>query len=161
MVTETKETMSKLFDCWNEGLRTSLETGRRTQETWFKTMNDAANHPAGFETFFAPGEKVAREVSPFVGKSMETFAQTCDTAFRTNMDMFKAATEFAGNPDEFDVQKRSRRLFDVAFDAFRTNMDSFSKAATRNAETCSAFCQAVCSPETGAKAQSKTTKAGA
>jgi hypothetical protein len=160
MVAETKETMSKMFDCWNEGFKAALEANRRTQETWFKTMTDASKNPAGFESFVATGEKVAREVPQFVGKNMETFAQTCDTAFRTNMDLFRAATDFAGNADDGDLYKRSRRMFDMAFDGFRTNLDTFNKAATRSIETCSSFCQAICTPEGGAKSQPRTGKTG-
>jgi len=161
MVAETKETMTKMFDCWNEGFRAAFDAGRRAQETWARTFTDVTKNPTGFENFFATGEKMAREFPPFVGKNMETLAQTCDTAYRANLDVFKAATDVAAHPDEGDFYQRSRRVFDVAFDAFRTNVDTFNKAATRGSELCTVFCQAVCTcPESG-KTTSKNVKAGA
>lgn len=163
MVAETKETMTKMFDCWNEGFRATLEAGRRAQETWAKAFSEMNTTPLGFEAFFTTGERMAREFAPFVGKNMETFAQTCDTAFRANLDVFKAATEVAAHPEDGDFYKRSRRVFDVAFDAMRTNVDAFSKAAARSNELCSAFYRAVCTccPETGKSASPKSGKSGA
>lgn len=162
MVAETKETMNKMFDCWNESFQTMFDAGRRAQESWTKTVAEASKNPAnptGFENFFNTGEKVAREFAPFVGKNMETFAKSCDTAFRTGMDVFKSATEVASHPEDGDLYQKSRKVFDVAFDAFRTNMEAFNKAATRNSELCSAFYQAVCTcPESG-KSTPKTAKA--
>jgi len=162
MVAETKETMTKMFDCWSEGLRATFDAGRRTQETLAKTMTDASkNSPSGFDNFFATGQNVVREFAPFVGKNMETAAQTCDTVFRANMGAFRTATEAASHPEEGDLYKRTRRALDATFDAFRTNVDAFNKATTRGAELCSAFFQAACARPCDGKSAGKGNKTGA
>ena len=161
MVAETKETMNRMMECWSDGFRAMFDAGRRTQETWFKAMTDASKNPVAFDNFLMTGEKAAREFPPFVGKNMEAFAQACDTTFRGNMDVFKATTEFAAHPEEGDLYQRSRRVFDVAFDAVRNNFDAFNKATTRNAEMCSAFYQAVCTCPEGSRSAAKSGKGNA
>ncbi len=162
MVAETKETMTKMFDCWSEGLRATFDAGRRTQETWAKTVTDATkNNPSGFDSFFATGQNAVREFGPFVGKNIETAAQTCDTAFRANMDAFRTATEAVTRPEEGDLYKRTRRAMDATFDAFRTNVDAFNKATTRGTELCSAFFQAVCARPCDGKSAAKGNKTSA
>ena len=159
MVAETRETMTKWFDSVNDGFRSAFDAGRRMQETFFKTVTDTARTTPAFETVFSAGDKVAREFGPFFGKNVETAAQTFDVGFRSNMDMFRAACDATMKPEEGDVYKRTRKLWDTAFDAFRANMDQLGKTGTRTIENCTAFCQAIFGDENVSKPASKTVKA--
>ena len=126
MVAESKETFTRMFESMNEGFRAAWDAGRRTQETFFKSATESAKFTTGFEPFFACSERFAREFVPFVGRTVETVAQTFDNGIRANVDVFKAACECAVKPEEGDFYKKSRRVFDAAFDAARTNFDAFS-----------------------------------
>jgi len=161
MVAETKETMTKMFDCWNDGFRAAFDAGRKTQETWFKSLNESTKNPLGLDGFFASTEKFTKEFPPFVGRNMDAVANTCDATFRAGLEVYRAATETAMRPEEGDFYRKGRRIWDATFDAFRTNVDAIGKAATRGIENCTAFYQNVCSEESCAKTAPKPTKAGA
>jgi len=161
VVAETKETMGKVFDSWTEGFRAAMDASRRTQETWFKAFSETTKNPFGFEGFFASSEKMAKEFAPFVGRSLDTFANTCDSSVRAGLDVFRAATEVTMRPEDGDFYKKSRRVWDAAFDAVRTNVDAVGKAASRGMENCTAFYQNICGDEFACKATPKSNKPGA
>jgi hypothetical protein len=158
MVAETKENMTQAFDNMNETFRVAMDAGRRTQETFTRSMNDMWKNPMGFDMFFARGEKMAREFMPFMGRNMETFVDSMDTAFRTNMDVVKTATDTAMKGDDADMYRRSRQVFDAAFGAMRTNFETFAKAGSRTMENFSMFCKNTCMDEMCGRGTAKAAK---
>jgi hypothetical protein len=164
MVVEAKETMTRFFDTMNEGFRNSLDATRRAQESFFKVATDTTKtNPSipGFDAFFTTGERFAKEFTPFVNRSFETFVQTVDAGVRTNVDAFRTVCDMAGRTEDTDVYKKTRKVWDVMFDAARTNFDAFGKTGTRAMENCSAFCQAVYGEDVSAKTTGRAAKVNA
>ena len=156
MVTETTETMSKMFEQMTASVRGAFDAGRRMQESWFDAATGVAHPPAGFDEFAGRTERVAKEWVPFVGKNVETFGQSCDVGFRAGQDVLNAAHEMASRPVDGDHAKSARRFWDASFDAVRLNVDNFTKTSTRTLENCSAFAQSVFADASMAKAPTKT-----
>jgi len=153
MVTETRETMTKVFDSMNEAFKSAMDAGRRSQEAWFRAIGDMTRTPINFDSFRASGEHVTKEWVPFIERNVETFTQTCDSGFRTGMDAFKTAFNATLKSNEGDYFKNSREAFDATVNAFRTNVDTLSKAGVRTVENCTNFMHATCCEP----AMSKTT----
>ena len=147
MVAETRESMTRMTDCIADSFRTAFDAGRRTQEAFLKTMGEMWRPHAETDLTAGRGERVMREWAPFVGKSMETFAQTCDTTFRAGTDVFKTACDVATKGPESDPYESSRQVWDATFGAVRNNFDSFGKAGAKTMEHCTAFCDAILRPE--------------
>jgi hypothetical protein len=158
MVAETKETMTKVFDCVTESVRTAFDAGRKTQDAWFKAIGEAWKHPGDAGNFYANGERVMREWVPFVGKNLEVATHCCDAGMRTGLDVFKAACDATAQPGEADPYNATRQMWDATFEAVRTNFDTFGKAGVRTMENCSAFCDAVLHEETVSKPMSGPPK---
>src|SRR3990172_1607727 len=97
MVAETKETMTRMFEAFNDNLRAMFDAGRHTQEAWFKGLGEFGKNPTVVETFVARGEKLMKEFTPLVSKNMETFAQSCETGLRTGINAFRAACDITAN----------------------------------------------------------------
>ena len=164
MVAEAKETMTRFFDSINEGFRNSLDVTRRAQESFLKAVADTAKtqpNVPGFDAFFTTGERFAKEFAPFVSRNVETFVQSFDTGVRTNVDAFRTLCDVAGKTDDADVYRKTRKMWDIAFDAARTNFDAFGKTGTRAMENCSTFCQAVCGEDVSTKSAGRTAKVNA
>jgi hypothetical protein len=161
MVAETKETVSRMFGCMNDSLRAVVDAGQRTQESWLKASGEAWKRPAEFERLYNRGERIAREWVPFVGKTMDAATQSYDAGFRAGMDAFKTVCDVASKTDDADPYRRTRQLWDAAFDAARTNFDAFAKASARTLENCTAFCESVCSDDVAMRAAGKPSKLGA
>ena len=151
MVAEAKESMTKVFDCMSEGVRTAFDAGRRTQEAWFKAVGEMWKHPGDADRFSTRGERIFREFVPFVGKNLEMAAQCCDAGIRTGVDVFKVACDAAGKPGDTDAYDATRQVWDATFGAVRTNFDTFGKAGARTIENCSAFCDSILRDETVVK----------
>jgi hypothetical protein len=90
MVADTKdkqfrdrETMNRMFDWWNEGLRAAWDTGRRTQETWVRAFTEAAQ-----DDFQNTAEN---EENAFYRRARRVWDAAFD-AVRTNADAFGEAT---------------------------------------------------------------------
>lgn len=148
MVAEARESMTKVFDCMGESVRTAFDAGRRTQEAWLKAVGEMWKYPGDADRFSNRGERVFREFVPFMGKNMEVAAQCCDTGIRTGVDVFRVACDVAGKPGDTDAYDATRQVWDAAFQAVRTNFDTFGKAGARTMETCSAFCDSILRDET-------------
>lgn len=161
MVTEARETMSKVVETFNDGVRTAVDATQRTQESWMKVAQEALKQPADFDRFFTRGERIMKEWAPFVGRTMETFAQTYNTNFRAGMDAFKTCCDATVNTDDTDLYKKTRQVWDATFDAMRTSFDAFGKAGTKTFETCSTFCESAFADETPGKPGTKPGKQGA
>jgi len=159
MVTETRETMTKLFDSMNDAFRSAMDAGRRNQEAWFRAFGDVARNPANFDAVRASSEQVVKEWVPFVERNVETFTQTCDSGFRTGMDAFKTAFNATLRVNEGDFVKNSREAFDATVQAFQSNVDLVSKASVRTVENCANFMQAsFCEPMTAKTASKAASK---
>ncbi len=160
MVAETKDNVMQMFDNVNETFRVAMDAGRRSQETFVRSMNDMWKNPTGFDTFFNfnRGDKMVRDFMPFVGKNMEMMAETMDASFRANMDAFRTATNVTMKNDDADMYRRSRQIFDAAFDAMRTNFETFGKAGARTMENWSTFCKSTCCEESNVRSAPKQTK---
>ncbi|MEK7731070.1 MAG: hypothetical protein AAB363_04365, partial [Planctomycetota bacterium] len=65
MVAETKESMTKVFDCMSESVRTAFDAGRKTQDAWFKAVGEMWKHPGDADRFNNRGERIFREFAPF------------------------------------------------------------------------------------------------
>lgn len=139
MVAETKESVTKVFDCVSESLRTAFDAGRKTQDAWFKAVGEIWKRPGDADGFSAHGERIFREFAPFVGKNLELAVQCCDAGIRTGVDVFQAACDAAGKPGDTDAYDSTRQVWDATFQAVRTNIDTFGKAGVRTLENCSAF----------------------
>jgi len=151
MVAETKESMTKVFDCMSEGVRTAFDAGRKTHDAWFKAVGEMWKRPGDADGFSANGERIFREFVPFVGKNMEMAAQCCDAGIRTGVGVFNAACDAVGKPGDTDAYDSTRQVWDATLQAVRTNIDTFGKAGVRTMENCSAFCDATLRHETAAK----------
>lgn len=148
MVAETRESMTKMADCMADSFRTAFDAGRRTQEAYFKAVADMWRQPADMHSMNMGGinergERVMREWVPFVGKTMETIAATCDTTFRAGTDVFKAGFDVAAKGNEADPYESSRQVFDATFCAVRHGFDAFGKAGVKTMENCTTFCDAI------------------
>lgn len=157
MVADTKEQMTKMFNCFNDAFKSAMDTGRRTQESWFKAFGDVASAPANLDTFRATGEQMSREWFPFVERNVETFTETCDTGFHTGMDAFKTAFNATLKTNEGDFYKTSQEAFDAALNAYKTNVDTMAKASLRTVENCTKFMQATCCESASTKTAAKAT----
>lgn len=155
MVADTKEQMTKMFNCMNDAFKTAMDAGRRTQESWFKAFGDVAGAPANFETFRTASEQMSKEWFPFVERNVETFTQTCDTGFHTGMDAFKTAFNASINTHEGDFQKNAREVFDATLNAYKKNVDTMAKAGLSTVENCTRFMQATCCDNGSAKQTAK------
>jgi len=159
MVADTKDQMTKMFNCMNDAFKTAMDAGRRTQESWFKAYGDVASAPANFETFRATSEQMSKEWFPFVERNVEAFTQSCDTGFHTGMDAFKTAFNAALHANEGDFQKNSQEVFDAALNAYKKNVDTMAKAGLSTVDNCTKFVQATCCDaaptKTAAKANNK------
>lgn len=158
MVAETKDNVMQMFDNMNETFRVAMDAGRRSQESFVRSMGDMWKNPAGFDTFYARGEKFAREFMPFIGRNMETMAESFDTSFRANLDAFRTAANVSMKTEDTDLYRRTRQVFDAAFDAMRTNFEAFGKAGARTMENWSTFCKSSCCEEAGARPGPKQGK---
>lgn len=156
MVTETRETMTKVFDSMNDAFRSAMDAGRRSQEAWLRAFGDMARTPAGFDAFRTSGEQVTKEWLPFVERNMETFTQTCDSGFRTGMEAFKTAFNATLKANEGDFAKSSREAIDASVNAFRTNVDTLTKAGVRTVENCTNLVQATCCEHNPVKGSAKS-----
>ena len=159
MVVETKERMTEMFDVWSDGFRTAMDTGRRTQENFFKVMGDFWKTQPEFEGVYNRGERVAKEFVPFVSRNVQTASECAETTLRTGMDMFKVAFDTAAKTDDQDVYRKTRGMWDATFGAARTNFEAFGKAGTRMVENFSDFmrntCCTECAPKTTQKPATK------
>lgn len=148
MVTETRETMNKAFDNFNDGIRSAMDASQRTQETWFNFMRDSFRQPGDVDRMFRRGERVLNEWLPFVGGTMNTVVKAYDANLHAGMEVFK--TYFDGlSRGETDLGKTTRQVWDAAFEAARTNFDMMSRVGTRTLENCASFCEAAFSTEEG------------
>jgi len=151
MVAETKESMTKVFDCMSESVRMAFDAGRKTQDAWFKAMGEMWKYPGDADHLNIRGERIFREFAPFVSKNMEMAAQCCDAGIRTGADVLKVACDVAGKPGDSDAYNSTRQVWDATFQAVRTNFDTFGKAGARTMENCSAFCDATLRDDTAVK----------
>jgi len=143
MVADAKENMTRMFENMTEGFKAAFDTSRRTQDAFLKAVGDFWTRPGDNDKFIARGERVYREWVPFVGKSFETFSQTCDATMRSGMDVFKAACDATNKCGEGDAYDASRQMWDTTFGAVRTGFDTLGKVGAKSMETCSAFCDTV------------------
>lgn len=162
MVAETRESMTRAFDCVADSVKTAFDSGRRAQEAWFKAVGGmCCQRPSDADRFFGHNERLFREWTPFVGKNMETLAQTCDTTLRSGLDAFRVACDAAMTPADGNAYDASRQVWDAAFGAARVSFDALGKAGTRTMENCSAFCDALLREEgnhrTGGTKSGKTS----
>jgi len=161
MVAETRENMTRAFDCVADSVKSAFETGRRAQEAWFKAIGSASGHrPGDSEQFFGQGERFVREWTPFVGKNIETLAQSFDTTLRSGLDAFKAACDATTTPADANAYDASRQVWDAAFGAARASFDALSKAGAKTMENCSVFCDALLREEGNHRTTGTTSKSG-
>ena len=156
MVTETKETMNKMFEQMNAAFGGAVGAGRRAQETWFDAMTGASTRPVGFEEFAGRTERVANEWASFVSKNVETFAKSCDIGVRAGQEVVNAAHDMVAQPVDGDYAKGARRFWDAGFDAVRLSVDNFAKTSTQAMENCSAFGRSVLTDKPVTKPAAKT-----
>jgi hypothetical protein len=163
MVAESNETMRRMFESFNDGIRVMMDAGQKSHDAWFRACNEAWRQPAAFDfdTVTHRGERFVNEFGPFVSKNFETFAQACDTGFRSGMEMLQTVCDAAARPDEGDYYKNSRRVWDKAFNTFRLNTEVAAKAGSKTFESCSAFMDSMYCTEPAGKTTPKTAKAGA
>ena len=141
MVAETKETMNRMFDSMSDTFRAAFDAGQRAQETWFKTTRDMYHQPVNFDRVFNNGERVMRDWVPFVEKNVDSFAKSVDANFRAGVDMFKTACDVATKADDTDLYRKTRQIWDTAFETFRANLDAYTKMTSRAFENYAAFCE--------------------
>ena len=162
MVAQTTETMQAMLESFNDGVRVMMDAGRQTQQAWFKLLSDSCKMPIGVDTVepHIHAQRVLNEFGPLVSRNMETLAQTFDTGMRAGMNVFDTMNEAVSKPEEADLQKKSRKVWDAAFVAFRKNVEAAGNAGTRTLDNCSAFVESVHQREAPSKAASKSPKSG-
>lgn len=162
MVAQTTETMQAMLESFNGGVRVMMDAGRQTQQAWFKLLNDSCRMPIGFDGQdpHTHAERFLSEFGPLVSRNMETLAQTFDTGMRAGMSVFDTMNEAGSRPEEADLQKKSRKVWDAAFVAFRKNIEAASNAGVTTFDNCSAFVESVHRCEASSKAASKSSKSG-
>lgn len=159
MVTETRETMNKAFETFNDGFRSAVDASQRTQETWFNFMRDAWRRPADMDRMFQRSERIINEWMPFVGTNMNTMVKAYDTNLRAGMEVFKTFFDNMSRGENTDMGKATRQVWDAAFEAARTNFDVMNRVSARTLENCAAFCEAAFGNECGTtRTQSQPTR---
>jgi len=159
MVTETKETMNKAFETFNDGFRSAVDASQRTQETWFNYMRDAWQRPADMDRVVKRTERVVNEWMPFVSGTMNNMVKAYDTNLRAGMEVFKTCFDNLSRGEAIDPGKTTRQVWDAAFEAVRTNFDVMNRVSSRTLENCAAFCEAAFGNETGSgKMSSQPTR---
>lgn len=143
MVTETKESMTQMYDTVADTTRATMEAGRRVQESWFDAVGGTGREPGAFEDVYAQSEKFTREWFPFVGKNMHTFAESVNTCFQATMDATRAASDVTMRSGDSDWYQKSRDLWDASFNAFRVSVNAVNKATKRTMENWASLCQAA------------------
>lgn len=144
MVAETKEKMTEMFDVWTDGFRTAFDAGRRTQDTFMRTVGEFWKTQPEIEGTYQRGERFAKEFAPFMTRNVQTISECAETTFRTGMDVFKVACDTATKGDDADVYRRTRSMWDATFGAARVNFEAFGKAGTRMVENFSDFMRTAC-----------------
>ncbi len=147
MVTETKETMYKAFDSMNDGFRKAVDCGQRTQETWMNFVQDAWHNPGELGRITKRSERMMKQFFPFVGETMESFTRACDVNMRAGLGVFKTICDSATPSDEADLGRKTRQVWDSAFEAIRTNFDTMSKVGAKTLENYSTFCETAFADE--------------
>jgi hypothetical protein len=159
MVTETKETMNKAFDTFNDGFRSAVDASQRTQETWFNFMRDAWRRPADVDRVLQRTERIINEWTPFVGGTMNTMVKAYDTNLRAGMEVYKTIFDNMSRGESTDLGKTTRQVWDAAFEAVRTNFDVMNRVSARTLENGAAFCEAAFGNENGhARSSSQPTR---
>jgi len=151
MATETREKVSEMFDTVSDGFRSTMESGRRSQESFFRAMGDTCRHTVDFDGVAGRGERMTRDFMPFVAKNFTIIGECFDAGFRGGLDVFKAACDVTFRTDDADMYRRSRQVWDAAFNAVRSNFDALGKAGTRTMENWSEFCRTTCCDEPHSK----------
>ncbi|MEK6676693.1 MAG: hypothetical protein AABZ47_13705 [Planctomycetota bacterium] len=158
MVAETKERMTEMVETWTDGVKSTMDAGRRSQETMFKAMGEMWKTNPDSENAYSRGERMFRDFMPFVSRNMSTMGECFDSSCKAGMEVFKTACDTTGKPEETDLYRRSRQMWDTAFGAARTNFDAFNKAGMRMMENFNEFFRAACGPECGSRPTPKATK---
>lgn len=158
MVAETRENIAQMFDTMADTARASMEAGRRMQESWFEALGAPTKGENGFEGFFAQGERMNREFFPFMNRSMQTVAEFANTNFQAGMETFKTMCEATTRGSDVDMYRRTRDMWDAAFNAFRTGFQAMNKAGIKTMENWANFCQTACAECSTAKTTPKTGK---
>jgi hypothetical protein len=144
MVSDTKQYVGKMFDTMTEGLHTAVETGRRTNETMFKTMNEFCRVPAGFEDMgghFAV--RAMNEIAPVMQKNMDTAFEATETGVRAGVDFMRTAMDMTRDMNPENVQDKTRQMWDASFNMMRTGMDLFGKAGTMAMDNFTQMCRGM------------------
>ena len=144
MVAETKDGMKQMFDTLADGFRTGIDAGRKTQEAWVETMDDARKSFRGFDVFFAYPDRFTKDWMPLMTKNTRAMVDCFDANVKAGMNVVKTACENTLNPEEGDFYTKNRNLWDATFEAARTNFDTFGKASKAAMDNWTAFCQSTC-----------------
>jgi len=90
---------------------------------------------------FNNGERVLREWGPFMEKNVDSAAKMFDANFHAGMDMFKTACQVTAKADDSEPYRKTRQMWDAAFDLMRANIDVLTRMTNRSFENYGAFCE--------------------
>lgn len=124
---EAKQYVGRMIETMNEGFHTAVETGRRTNETMFRTVNECCKAPAGFEEFNGFGVKMMNEMTPVMQKNMDAALETAATSYKAGVDFVKTAFDVTRDLSPEAMQDKTRQMWDASFNLMRTGMDLFGK----------------------------------
>lgn len=154
MVTETRETMTKMFDAMAETARNTVEMGCRFQESWLDNMKSAWKGQ-GADQPPTPNADWAKDWWPFVGRNVQAAADTCDIAMKSGLSVVRKGCELTKKADGVDFYADSREMWDAGFEACRTNVDAFTKFGKLAAENWATFCKDAFGSSTSGKTSNK------
>ncbi len=162
MVSDAKQYVGKMFDTMTDGFHTAVETGRRTNETMFKTMGEFCRVPAGFEEMgghFA--FRAMNEITPVMQKSVDTAFEAAETGMKAGVDFVRTAMDMARDVNPDNMQDKTRQMWDASFHMMRTGMDLFGKAGTLAMDNFTQVCRGMaCGFEKSCKPMAAPAKAG-
>lgn len=157
MVAETKERMTKMFDAMSEGFRAQMDAGRKVQQACIDTFTQVGKERTNFEGFFPMPERINQDWMPFMTRNMQTVVECFDTNVRAGVDAMRTACNQA-KAEETDPYKRTRAMWDAAFDAYRTGFDAMTKATQATIDNWTNFCNTTCCGESATKSTPKSSK---
>ena len=137
------DTMTQMYDTMADTARATVEAGRKVQESWVDAVQGGCREGVTPDSMFAQTDKMTRSFFPMMGRAMHTANEAMNTAFQSNMDLMRVASDWTTKAADTDLQERTRSLWDAGFNAARTNIEAFNRAARHNMENWTAFIQST------------------
>lgn len=142
MVAASQESMKQVFDTFAETARSSFETGRRLQESWFEAVGTGLNGSSR-KGFSFDGECFAQQWFPMVGANVRFVVDAANEAFQAQLGVARLACDTLSKVGEKNFACEQSKLMDAGFAAVRTTMAAFGKASQAVIENWATTCRSA------------------